>query len=48
MKEHKVRLVQRRARGSYEADFDTKEPGNYVVRAELLPRGREKQETAFS
>jgi hypothetical protein len=40
MKEHKVRLVQS-GPGVYEADFDTKEPGNYVVA--LNYRGRENK-----
>src|SRR4051812_1936772 len=40
MKEKKVRLVQT-GPGVYEADFDTKEPGNYVVA--LSYRGRENK-----
>ncbi len=40
MKERKVRLVQT-GPGQYEADFDTKEPGNYVVA--LNYRGRDNK-----
>ena len=40
MKERKVRLVQT-GPGVYEADFDTREPGNYVVA--LSYRGRENK-----